>query len=363
MIATRFHTLIAQPATLCNLNCGYCYLPDRHRQRLMSVGVARRLAASIEEQDAAYPVEVVWHGGEPLTTPVGHMRALLAPFEELRVAGRVVHSVQANATLINLDWIGVFREFGFRVGVSIDGPGECNGGRVDWAGNPSYRNVMRGIQMLRYAAMPFMVICVVTAETIRGADELMEFFAGLDCDSVGFNIEEMEGLNAHRQQVTQARAQAFWRRLWQLQPDYPGLRVRDLERLRAFIAHSRAGELDGSGSEYEPIPTVSATGQTVVLSPELLGVQSAKYDNFIIGNVLVNSLPQLLATIAGVPYVKEFERGLRACAATCAFWDFCRGAQAGNRFFEHGAFDTTETAHCRNTYQAVALSALDHINA
>ena len=32
-IADVFHTLITQPTTLCNLDCAYCYLPDRKRSR------------------------------------------------------------------------------------------------------------------------------------------------------------------------------------------------------------------------------------------------------------------------------------------------------------------------------------------
>jgi len=122
MVGDRFRTVIAQPATLCNLDCGYCYLPDRKRQTLMPVKVAARLAASIAEQDSEHPVEVVWHGGEPLTTPVGHLRALLAEFEPLRQGGRLAHGMQTNATLIDGPWIELFTEYGFRVGVSVDGP-------------------------------------------------------------------------------------------------------------------------------------------------------------------------------------------------------------------------------------------------
>ena len=39
MIAEVFHTLVVQPTTLCKLDCGYCYLPDRRRQRFEPVDV------------------------------------------------------------------------------------------------------------------------------------------------------------------------------------------------------------------------------------------------------------------------------------------------------------------------------------
>jgi uncharacterized protein len=52
-----------------------------------------------------------------------------------------------------------------------------------------------------------------------------------------------------------------------------------------------------------------------------------------------------------MPYLTEFTRGLAACRATCAFFDFCQGATAGNRYFENGDFSSTETNYCRVSRQ------------
>ena len=68
---------------------GYCYPPDRKQQTVMAAKVTQRLAEPIEEQDSVHPVDAVWHGGEPLTTPLSHMRSLLAPFEHLRRGDRM----------------------------------------------------------------------------------------------------------------------------------------------------------------------------------------------------------------------------------------------------------------------------------
>jgi uncharacterized protein len=357
MIGDQVRTLIVQPATLCNLDCGYCYLPTRTQQTLMPIKVASRLAESIDELPVERPVEVVWHGGEPLTTPVAHMRRLLAPFERLRQSGRVHHLIQTNATLVSSAWIDVFNDYDFGVGVSIDGPERLNTTRLDRAGRSSFARTMAGIDLLRSAEIEFSVICVVTAATVNAVHELIDFFGQLGCASVGFNIEEQEGLNAHRDQVTPSQAEHFWERLWRLRSGYPNLRVRDLDRLSRWLRHRRSGT-PRHDPAYDPIPTVAATGQVVVLSPELLGVTASGYGDFVVGNVLSDSVATIMARLPTVGYVTEFERGLRQCAATCEFWDFCRGAQAGNRFFEHGRFDVTETDYCRTTYQAVVRSAL-----
>jgi uncharacterized protein len=356
MIAEIFHTLITQPTTLCNLDCAYCYLPDRKRAQLMSVEVAAALAASVSEQDSAHPVDVVWHGGEPLATPISHLRSLLAQFGPLRRRGLITFGVQTNATLITPEWCELLAEYGFKVGVSIDGPATANAARVDRRGEPAFDRIMRGIATLRAAGIPFTAIAVVTPETVGRADELVSFFTDLGCTSVGFNIEEQEGMNAGRPSVTAEQAEAFWLRLWRLREAGADLAIRDLDRLCDWLTAT-----DAPPRPIDPIPTVSHRGDVVVLSPELLGMRSIMYGNFVVGNVLHTSIPAMLATVGRHQYVRDFALGLAACAEGCEFFAFCRGAQAGNRYFEHGRFDATETAHCRNTRQALVRAALAHV--
>jgi uncharacterized protein len=115
------------------------------------------------------------------------------------------------------------------------------------------------------------------------------------------------------------------------------------------------------GAPLDPVPTVAYNGDVVVLSPELLGVADPGYSHFLAGNVLTASLPHVVARLGELRYVAEFEEGVQACAASCGFFDFCQGAQAGNRYFEHGTFAATETAYCRNTRQALVQAAADEI--
>jgi uncharacterized protein len=99
----------------------------------------------------------------------------------------------------------------------------------------------------------------------------------------------------------------------------------------------------------------------VILSPELAGVRASDYGDFVIGSVLRESLPAMLARAHEARYVDEFTQALAACAQTCEFYAFCRGAQAGNRYFEHGNFTATETAYCVNTRQSLVHAMGDLI--
>ncbi|MFI7487853.1 cyclophane-forming radical SAM peptide maturase AmcB [Micromonospora echinaurantiaca] len=357
-IASTFHTLVVQPTSFCNLSCTYCYLPDRRSRRLMSDAVAKGCAESIAQQNSSHPVSVVWHGGEPTATPIGLFRDLLAPFEELRRAGMVRHEIQANATLINRQWCELFSTYGFEVGVSIDGPGALNRNRLDWAGSRTDTRTLHGMQALADAGLKYSVICVVTPETIDHADALVDFFTGLPgCESVGFNIEEQEG--ADRAAVPEDAAYRFWQHLIKRRVGGNPLRIRDVDRLADYVAATRAGHVDHA--PYEPIPTVSWDGQVVLLSPELLGITDPRYGDFIAGNVLGEPIPAMLARAGDLRYVAEFVTALNDCADHCAFYEFCRGAQAGNRYFEHGTFAARETTYCRNTRQALVRAAADHL--
>ena len=357
-IAGGFNTLVVQPTSFCNLDCTYCYLPDRRSLRLMSGAVAHACAESIAQQDSSHPVSVVWHGGEPTATPIGLFRELLTPFEELRRAGLVRHEIQTNATLINRQWCELFTAYGFEVGVSIDGPGALNRNRLDRAGNPTDARTLRGMQMLADTGLRYSVICVVTPETIDHADALVDFFTGLPgCESVGFNLEEQEG--ADRAPVSEDAAYRFWQRHIARRVGGSPLRIRDVDRLADYLAATRVGHIDQA--PYEPIPTVSWDGQVVLLSPELLGITEPRYGDFIAGNVLHQPITAMLARAADLDYVAEFVTALNDCADHCTFYDFCRGAQAGNRYFEHATFTARETTYCRTTRQALVRAAADHL--
>lgn len=103
-------------------------------------------------------------------------------------------------------------------------------------------------------------------------------------------------------------------------------------------------------------------GDVVLVSPELLGVCDPHYDDFVAGNVLRDPLPTILQRAASLRYIQEFTVGLKRCKETCEFFAYCQGAHAGDRYFEHGSFDATETEHCKTSIQAPILALTDLVN-
>jgi len=66
--------------------------------------------------------EMSLHGGEPLCLPKKDVEKILAKMYELQ--GR--SGIQTNGTLIDEDFIGMFKKYKTHVGISFDGPGELS---------------------------------------------------------------------------------------------------------------------------------------------------------------------------------------------------------------------------------------------
>ncbi|HEX7744962.1 MAG TPA: cyclophane-forming radical SAM peptide maturase AmcB [Micromonosporaceae bacterium] len=348
--------VVMQPTTLCNLDCSYCYLPLRSADRRMPVAVASAVAGPVNEWARDRRFSVVWHGGEPLAAGREHLAALLAPFDP-----DVEHHVQTNATLIDDAWCEFFARHRVRVSVSVDGPRPRNAERVGRGGRPAYDRIIRGVEALRRNGIPFSALCVVSRPEPALAGELYAFFLDLGCDVLGINVEEQEGVNTRHNAHPAEAVRGFWAELTTAWRRDPRIHLREIE----WSLRYAASVLDGSADQVlprqlDPIPTVGYDGSVVLLSPELAGFADPRYGDFTSGNVLNAPLSEIILTAAGSRWVDEFLRGVEACRSTCAYFGFCGGAHAANRYFEHGRFDTTETNHCRNSKMRLLEGVLDH---
>ncbi len=348
-------TIIIQPTSLCPLACTYCYLPQRHLKQDMTPAVAAAVAAGIAPNWP--PIEVVWHGGEPLAVGPQRLAALLEAFEPLRRTGRVQHKVQTGSTLITDAWCELFERYEIGVGVSIDGPRSTNRHRVDRAGRPMFDRIVAGVETLKRHGIPFIVLAVVSRDGTHRAVEVLDFLRDLGCRWVGFNIEAKEGANALGDPPELEDARRFWRDTFAWCRQNRDVTVREVQRLLGFLGLDPV--VRAADARHDLIPTIAWNGDVVLLSPELLGVADAAYHDFLAGNVMTDTLPTILRRAGDLRYVREFLVGLERCKATCEFFAYCQGAHTGDRYFEHGTFTAAETNHCRTSAQAPVLALTD----
>jgi uncharacterized protein len=351
--------VILQPTTLCNLDCAYCYLPLRHHDRRMSTDVAAAVARTVNGWAAQAPrFSVVWHGGEPMTAGPTGLADLMAPFEG------VEHHLQTNATLIDDAWCDFFGRHDVHIGLSIDGPMAYTANRVDRGGRAAYPKIMKGVESLRRNGIAFAALCVVSEPSPQLARELYPFFLELGCYALGINIEEREGVNTRDTAYAEDSVRGFWAELTRLWRADPRIELRDVEFAVRYLAELVHGDPDTVlPRRLDPIPTIGYDGSVVLLSPELAGFTDARYGDFATGNVLDTPLDEIISAAARSRWIAEYLEGIENCRGSCAYFGFCGGGHAANRYFEHGRFDTTATDHCRNSKIRLLEGVLDHAGA
>src|SRR5271156_1041142 len=78
-------TIVVQPTPFCNINCSYCYLPQRDTKTVMQQATITALFDRIFSSGWAAPhLTVIWHAGEPLVLPVSYYETAFAAIEALR---------------------------------------------------------------------------------------------------------------------------------------------------------------------------------------------------------------------------------------------------------------------------------------
>jgi uncharacterized protein len=343
-----FKHIVLQPTTLCNLNCEYCYLPDKHEANKMYEGVAEAVAESIK--DSPHAMTILWHGGEPLASGIDHLKRLLEPFEPMRLAGKVEHNIQINGTMISPDWCRLFRDKNFSVGISIDGPEGCNVNRINRANMPAWERIMKGIGLLKLNRIPFGVIAVVSDANIESPAAFYKFFSSLGCRNLCVNIVESEGMNKERNHLDKDAVRNFWRDLFGEWKADPKIKIREFDKSLGWLGSAHAPA--GNGSKYvarDMWPTIAWNGDVVMLSPEFLSVEHGGRKGFIVGNILDKPLDEIVKDSFSAGYVRDYFSGIEKCSKECAYFAFCGGGQASNKFFELDKIDATVTEECRNT--------------
>lgn len=355
-LSTRL--LILQPTPFCNIDCDYCYLPDRQSTARMTVDTAARAAARLREDGLlGEQLTVVWHAGEPLTMPVAfYDEAFAAIAAALGPACRVTHSVQTNATLIDPAWCDLFLRHGVRVGVSVDGPRDLHDAhRKTRRGHGTHDRVLRGMAHLREAGIGFHAIAVVTPDTFVQADAFFDFFLAQGVSEVGCNFDEAEGL--HRESSLSGHESAhaaFLERLLERATEDPRLRVRELAMALQLIVQPLP-RIRWRGQDWpdnaQCLPwaliTVAHDGTFSSFSPELLGQPSAEFGDFVLGNVHQGGYLAAAQSQRFQQLWAAIRQGMHACEGDCAHYDFCGGGAPANKLYENGRLDSAETLYCR----------------
>jgi uncharacterized protein len=94
--------LVIQPTPFCNLDCSYCYLPDRSNKGKMTLETLEKTFNWVFSSGLVrQPFTLLWHAGEPMVLPASFYEQATLALERCNVSGfEVTQSFQTNATLV-----------------------------------------------------------------------------------------------------------------------------------------------------------------------------------------------------------------------------------------------------------------------
>ena len=146
--------LVLQPTTFCNLDCSYCYLPDRQLKHKFSLDLLEPIFHNLFSSPYLNKdFTIVWHAGEPLAMPPNFYKSAFDIIDDIaqklnKNQYHFEHSIQTNGTLINQDWCDFFKTHNVKIGVSVDGPDFIHdANRKTKTGLGTHASTMRGISL------------------------------------------------------------------------------------------------------------------------------------------------------------------------------------------------------------------------
>lgn len=370
----QIQLLVVQPTPFCNIDCRYCYLPDRTNKAVVADETLNNLFNQVFASGwAKEGLSVVWHAGEPLVLPVAFYRRAFALIDALKPAGLpVTHSFQTNGTLIDDAWCDFIAETQIGVGVSIDGPQRLHDkNRVTRSGRGTFDKTIAGVRRLREHGVPFHVISVLTAESLAAPREMFDFYLAEGIKHVCFNVEESEGDHRSEAFADAGIDRAYYRFLsefWRLSAAHPGRLkfIREIDDAQRNVFRPQESGFSNQLATPFAVTSMDWTGDIATFSPELLGLKNADYQDFVLGNINRDRLVDLADRPLLTRMKADIDAGIALCRDACEYFSVCGGGEPVNKLFENGSFASAETTYCRMTKMRVTdlvLDRLERVNA
>lgn len=191
--ATPLYVMLKPVGAACNLRCSYCYylekaeLYGKQQQRYMSDELLERFTRQYLEAQTQPEVLFTWHGGEPLLRPLAFYQKALELQRQYGRGRQMDNCLQTNGTLLTEEWCRFFHDNNFLIGISIDGPEHLHDGyRRTRDGQPTHRQVMKGIEMLERHGVQWNAMATVNRLNADHPAAFYRFFRSIGCKFLQF---------------------------------------------------------------------------------------------------------------------------------------------------------------------------------
>ena len=339
-----FNIMIKPVGSLCNLRCRYCYYLDKAdiyggKEPRMTYEM---LETFIREYIAANDVPEVlfnWHGGEPLLMGLDFYRKAIQLQEKYASGKRIRNALQTNATLVTAEWAAFFRENGFLIGVSLDGPKDVHDCyRAGKGGGSTSERVVKGIAELYKAGVDYNIMATVNHKSEGRGLEIYQFLKGAGTRFIQF-MPVLEHVKDGR--IVSPDEEGSQIAPWSVSAEGFGRFLCDIFDywVRHDVGSVFINQFDSTlamwcGEQPGTCTFAQTCGGNSVIehNGDLYPCDHFVYEDYRIGNALENDLRTLMASEKQIRFGIDKRNGLPKKCVTCRWYFACHGECPKHRF-------------------------------
>ncbi|MGB9939558.1 anaerobic sulfatase maturase [Methanosarcina sp.] len=356
----RIHVMAKPTGAICNLACSYCFFLDKEllypgSRFRMSDEVLENYIRQLIEAHRSPQVTVAWQGGEPTLMGIGFYRRAIELQEKYRKPGMTFeNTMQTNGTLLDDEWCRFFKENGFLIGISIDGPRELHDAyRVDKKGEGSFDRVMSGLRLLQKHGVEYNVLTTVNR---TNADYPLEVYRFLR-DEAGTDwiqfIPVVERINEEGHSLYQKGDTVSDR---SVQPEQFGSflsRIFD-EWVRNDVGRVFVQTFEASVRRWLGMPSgmcvfeeTCGTGLALEHNGDLYSCDHFVEPDYLLGNIMEKEISELSASEKQYRFGQDKHATLPQECRECDVLFACRGECPKNRFLATSTGETGLNYLCK----------------
>jgi uncharacterized protein len=339
-----FHVMAKPTGSDCNLNCAYCFFlkkgrlyPDSNFR--MADHVHEAYISQLLEAHHVPQVTVAWQGGEPTLMGLEFFRRSMELQRKYQKPGsHIQNTLQTNGILLDDVWCRFFRENGFLIGLSLDGPRELHDYyRKDKGGRGTFERVVRAARLLQKHQVEFNILCAVNSKNAAHPLDVYRFFR----DALGVRyIQFIPVVERDNESGFQEGNRVTVR---SVRPDQWGRFLIEIfdEWVRRDVGKTFVLNFDGALAGW-----LGRAGTVCIFGPTCgLGVALEhngdvySCDHFVepkhlVGNIMERPLAQLVASEQQRRFGQDKRDTLPQYCRLCEFLHICNGECPKNRFLK-----------------------------
>lgn len=335
-------TIIFKPTEKCNSNCVYCDVVVRKQPKTMSLDLLELIFQNIDKylkNDPLDGIQLIWHGGEPLLLGEDYFQKAFELQEKHcpETKHRINHAIQSNLTLMNENFLRLFRQLGInQVGTSFDPIANVRGPGAERDSGTYNSRFLKGLNMLEKHRFGWGFIYVVTKKSLERPLDIFYYLTNLKLNG-GFMLnpvlvygEDRENIGITTEEYADFLGTIFpvW---WKHRNRYPEVNpfkmfVENILEKKKTVGCEDTGRCAYGHVYIGPSGEASQCGR------------AGDWEIISYGNIKERSLIDIMKDEQREQFIERNDILLNGECKGCPWWEFCHGGCPLDSYIKHKDF-------------------------